>query len=135
VKRSALWFSTTTAVVAALLSFHTSTSGASGGARGAAASGVVTTAGTTTVTGTAASTRFGDVQVRLTVRAGKVVTATAIAYPTGGRDGEISSYAIPVLQNEAVTAQSAQIDTVSGATYTSNGYVQSLQSALDQAHL
>jgi uncharacterized protein with FMN-binding domain len=74
--------------------------------------------------------------VQLQIRGGKIISATAIDYPqSGGRDVEINSYAIPVLQQETVAAQSAKIDTVSGATYTSNGYQQSLQSALDAAHM
>jgi uncharacterized protein with FMN-binding domain len=76
------------------------------------------------------------VQVQITVTGGKVTDAQAVVYPNGnGRDVEINSYALPVLSQEAVQQQSAQIDTVSGATVTSDGYVQSLQSALDQAHL
>ncbi len=51
------------------------------------------------------------------------------------RDQEINSYAVPVLNGEVVQAQSAGIDMVSGATYTSDGYIQSLQSAIDQANL
>jgi uncharacterized protein with FMN-binding domain len=91
---------------------------------------------TTVVNGTSADTRYGPVQVQLHVRAGRVVSATAIDYPQGsGRDREINSFAIPVLQKETVAAQSAQIDTVSGATYTSDGYRTSLQAALDAAHL
>jgi uncharacterized protein with FMN-binding domain len=87
------------------------------------------------VNGEAAGTRYGPVQVQITVRAGKVVAADAIVYPTQDRrDQEINSYAIPQLDDEVVQAQSAQIDTVSGATYTSEGYVRSLQSAIDQAH-
>jgi uncharacterized protein with FMN-binding domain len=52
--------------------------------------------------------------------------------PGGGHSGQVSSYAAPQLRSEALQAQSAQINTVSGATYTSEGYIQSLQSALDQ---
>jgi uncharacterized protein with FMN-binding domain len=75
------------------------------------------------------------VQVQITVRAGRIVTAEAIEYPTQDRrDQEINSYAIPQLDEAVVQAQSAQVDTVSGATFTSEGYVSSLQSALDQAH-
>ncbi len=92
--------------------------------------------GTTTVTGRMAQTRWGPVQVRLTLSAGKVVVAEAIVYPSGNRrDAEINGYAVPILNSEVVTAQSAQIDTVSGATVTSDGYLQSLQSAVDAAHL
>lgn len=89
-----------------------------------------------TVNGTAVDTPYGPVQVQLTVQAGRIRTATAIAYPDGsGRDRAINSSAIPRLQAETVSAQSARIDAVSGATYTSDGYLKSLQSALDAAHL
>ncbi|MCW2601437.1 MAG: hypothetical protein JWM02_3266 [Frankiales bacterium] len=134
-KRIVLWFSSTATAVVLLFSFHTSTQGAAAGVRNSAAAGVVTSGGTTTVTGTSADTRYGPVQVRITVSGGQLVSATAIVYPTGGRDSEINSYAIPVLDKETVAAKSASIDSVSGATFTSQGYVQSLQSALDQAHL
>ena len=66
---------------------------------------------------------------------GKITKAEAVEYPQGNpRDQEINSYALPVLARRP-SAQSAQIDAVSGATVTSDGYIQSLQSALDQAHL
>src|SRR3954453_7711702 len=91
---------------------------------------------TKTYTGDAVDTRWGPVQVQITVTAGKVTDSQAVVYPNGnGRDVEINSYALPVLSQEAVQQQSAQIDTVSGATVTSDGYVQSLQSALDQPPL
>jgi major membrane immunogen (membrane-anchored lipoprotein) len=109
-------------------------SGTSGG--GTNGSSGTTGGGTSTVDGAAADTQYGPVQVELQISGGKIVAATAIQFPqSGGRDREINSYAIPVLQQETVAAQSAQIDTVSGATYTSQGYLQSLQSALDSAHL
>lgn len=88
------------------------------------------------VNGTSVDTQYGPVQVQIRVRAGHLVSAKAIDYPTGsGRDREINSQAIPILQQETVQAGNAQIDSVSGATYTSEGYRQSLQSALDLAHL
>jgi uncharacterized protein with FMN-binding domain len=91
---------------------------------------------TTVVNGTSVDTRYGPVQVQLHIRAGRIVSATAIDYPqSSGRDREINSFAIPVLQKETVAAQNAQIDTVSGATFTSDGYRTSLQAALDAAHL
>jgi uncharacterized protein with FMN-binding domain len=87
-----------------------------------------------TVTGSAVDTMYGPVQVQVTVRNGKVTAAQATEYPSQDpRDAQINSYAIPVLNSEAVAASSAQIDTVSGATYTSEGYISSLQSALDKA--
>lgn len=87
-----------------------------------------------TYTGTAAVTRFGNVQVRVTIAGGKITDVTALQLTDhDGRSVQISAEAAPILRQEALTAQSATIDTVSGATYTSEGYVQSLQSALDQA--
>lgn len=88
--------------------------------------------GTKTVTGTLISTRYGPVQVEVTVVNGKITSITAVELPSGGRSGMISAYAAPILTNEALAAQSAQIDLVSGATYTSTGYERSLQAALDQ---
>jgi uncharacterized protein with FMN-binding domain len=95
-------------------------------------SGATATA-TATVTGSVVSTRYGDVEVRVTIANGTITAVEAIALPSGGRSGQISSYAAPVLASEVLTAQSASIDTVSGATYTSAAYAQSLQAALDQA--
>jgi uncharacterized protein with FMN-binding domain len=94
-----------------------------------------TSAATTTVTGSTISTRYGDVAVEVTVANGTVTAVQAVALPSGGRSGEISAYAAPILASEALTAQSANIDIVSGATYTSQAYAQSLQAALDQAGL
>jgi uncharacterized protein with FMN-binding domain len=143
-KRLALWFSATIATLMLLFGYHTSLAGPATTAGTVAATGVVnpspgattsTSSSTTKVNGAAASTRYGDVQVQIVVSGGKIVKATAIAYSTGGRDGEINAYAIPTLQSETLTKQSASLDTVSGATYTSEGYMQSLQSAIDAAHL
>lgn len=87
-----------------------------------------------TYTGDEAQTIYGPVQVKITVKNGKVAGAEAIEYPNNDpRDAQINSYAIPALNSEAVAASSARIDTVSGATYTSQGYTSSLQSALDKA--
>ena len=92
-------------------------------------------ASSVTVNGAPADTQYGPVQVQITVRSGRIVRADAIDYPQGGgRDQQINSQAIPQLDQETLNAQSAQVDTVSGATYTSAGYRQSLQSALDAAH-
>jgi len=87
-----------------------------------------------TVTGAAWPTIYGPVQVRITVSGGKVTAATATEYPAGtSRDVQINAFAIPQLNSETVAAGNAKIDTVSGATYTSQGYLGSLQSALDKA--
>ena len=91
---------------------------------------------TKTVTGDAADTRYGPVEVKITVTNGQVSAVDAVEYPQDTpKDYEINSYAIPQLNQEAVAAKSAQIDMVSGATYTSDGYITSLQSALNKAGL
>ncbi|MFI5973311.1 FMN-binding protein [Streptomyces sp. NPDC051452] len=89
-----------------------------------------------TVTGDTVQTRWGPVRVRVTLQGGKFTDVNAVDYPQGNpRDQEINSYALPQLRREALAAQSADIDMVSGATYTSDGYRRSLQSALDSAAL
>jgi uncharacterized protein with FMN-binding domain len=85
------------------------------------------------VTGDSADTRYGPVQVKITVTNGKITAAEADDYPqTEPRDQQINSWAIPQLQQETIRANSSKIDLLSGATYTSEGYAQSLQSALDK---
>lgn len=87
-----------------------------------------------TFTGQVANTRFGPVQVQITVSGGAITDVQVPQYPSeSGRDQQINSRALPVLVKETVQAQSAEVDMVSGATYTSTGYRTSLQSALDQA--
>ena len=112
-----------------------SASAASGSAAPAnSASAKSGTAKTVTVTGAAWPTIYGSVQVQITVKAGKIASAAAVEYPTDTpRDQQINAFAIPQLNQEAVAASSAKIDTVSGATYTSGGYIGSLQNALDKA--
>jgi uncharacterized protein with FMN-binding domain len=105
-------------------------SGSSGAASGSSSSG------STSVTGDSVQTRWGPVQVRITVKNGKIVTSEAIVYPNNNHhDVRVNSYAVPILNQQAVEAQSADIDGVSGATVTSAGYEQSLQSAIDKANL
>ena len=87
-----------------------------------------------TYTGDSVNTRFGPVQVQLTIAGGQISDVQVIDYPnSNGRDRQINERAIPQLVSETIQAQSSQVNMVSGATYTSNGYVTSLQSALDQA--
>lgn len=84
--------------------------------------------------GSLVSTRYGDVQVRITVKAGKIVDITPLALPQGdGRSSEISAVAGPLLRQEVLSAQSGQVDGVSGATYTSEGYASSAVSAIQKA--
>ena len=89
-------------------------------------------------TGQDITTRFGDVQVQITISNGLITDVQAPLLPSDrARSVEISQAAGPILHEEAlqaVLAKTAQIDIVSGATYTSDAYVQSLQSAIDHAH-
>ncbi|WP_130178386.1 FMN-binding protein [Cryobacterium sp. SO1] len=89
-----------------------------------------------TFTGTAAQTRFGAVQVQITVADGSIADVAALHLTDHDqRSVQISNRAAPVLRQEVLAAQSANVQNVSGATYTSDGYLTSLQSALDQAGL
>ncbi|MFF7842989.1 FMN-binding protein [Streptomyces ossamyceticus] len=89
---------------------------------------------TRTVTGATAQSKYGPVQVRITLVGSRITGAAAVRSPDETpRSNDINSTAIPKLNQETLRAQSADIDTVSGATYTSEGYRQSLQSALDRA--
>ena len=92
-----------------------------------------TATGPATATGKVISTPYGQVQVQITVDNGKITDVQAVKLPTHGDSGQISDYVKPILASETLQAQSAKIDIVSGATYTSTGYARSLQSALDQA--
>src|SRR3954452_22324622 len=166
VKRIVLWAMTTLTVLVLLFGYHTSTSsepspgtvlaapgagtgssassgggtstdgspstdGGTGSAQGGTPSGT-----TKTVTGPAAATRWGPVQVEITVDGGRLTNVTVVEYPNGnGRDRQINARALPALVQETIDAQSADIDMVSGATVTSEGYLTSLQAALDGAGL
>jgi uncharacterized protein with FMN-binding domain len=89
-----------------------------------------------TFTGAAANTRYGPVQVQITVVNGKITNAIALTYPTESfRDQQINQQAIPYLIQETLAAQSANIQGVGGASYTSQGWADSLQSALTKAGL
>ncbi|TGB01342.1 FMN-binding protein, partial [Streptomyces palmae] len=89
---------------------------------------------TGTFTGDVIHTRYGPVQIAAVLQHGRITEIRAVQTPSdNGRDREIAASAVPRLTREALDAQSAHIDAVSGATYTSQGYVASLQSALDRA--
>jgi uncharacterized protein with FMN-binding domain len=146
-RRVLLWFLTTVSTVVLLFGYRTSTSsalppagtsaatlGATSGAAPATGTKTTTSTFTGTVTGTTASTRWGPVQVRATVANGTITAVDVIQQPSGNhQDTEINADAVPTLVQETLQAQSARIDMVSGATVTSDGYVASLQSVLDQA--
>jgi uncharacterized protein with FMN-binding domain len=90
------------------------------------------TAGETTITGHVANTVYGPVQIKLVVKSGKIVKVAVLEQPTNTiHDIQIGEFAFPRLISETLAAQSAKIDAVSGASYTSAGYISSLQSAVD----
>jgi uncharacterized protein with FMN-binding domain len=93
------------------------------------------TSASATIDGPVVDTRYGPVQVEIVLAGGQLQDVVAIQLPTGRRSGQISNAAAPILREEALQAKSASIDMVSGATYTSDAYAQSLQAALDQAGL
>jgi len=139
--RIAVWVASTVAAVVLLFSYSTSTSSqlaATGGSQvisGSLDAGSSTTGGST-VNGRLVPTQYGPVQVSIDVASGTITKVSVVRYPdTGSRDLEINRRAVPILIQETLDAQSANIDMVSGATYTSAGYEGSLQSALDQAGL
>ena len=163
-RRIVIWLASTVTVVVLLFGYHTSTDTAATAAgtstSGAPAAPSTTTtpkasdpptpsasstpsstpssnpssSGPKSYTGDVTQTRWGPVQVKITVTAGTISKVMVVQSPSGnGRDLEINSRALPVLTQETIDAQSAKIDMVSGATVTSGGYVGSLQSALDQA--
>ena len=104
---------------------------------GAGSSGPTTTtspSGTRTIDGPVVPNDYGDVQVRVTLNGTKIVDVQALQLPSHKRRSQqISDYAAPQLRTEVLQAQSANIDIVSGASYTSDGYAQSVQGALDKA--
>ena len=112
----------------------TSQSGSSGTGKTAAGAGGTSGYADGTFTGQDVSMRYGDVQVQVTISGGAVTDVTALQLPNGdGHSSRISSIVEPMLRSEALQAQTASIDLISGATYTSGAYMQSLQSALDTA--
>jgi uncharacterized protein with FMN-binding domain len=160
-RRITLWFLSTSTALVLLFSYHTSTagaggsaapvvavSGASSGTDNGAGSGTDSDSGSRTsgsdsssassqtYDGDAVQTRWGPVQVQITVEGGQIRVADVLQVPMANHhDQQINSRAVPILNAEAVDAQSADIDMVSGATDTSEGYLSSLQSAIDKAGL
>jgi uncharacterized protein with FMN-binding domain len=128
-RRAPFVLAATAAGTAALLAFHPQRSTTS-----AAVAPGKAPAGGRTVTGTTAATPYGPVQVRITVTGGRVADVAAVQLPQQDeRSSQISAYAAPLLRQEALTAQSASIDGVSGATFTSAGYEASLRAAVKSA--
>jgi uncharacterized protein with FMN-binding domain len=137
-RRSPIVLSATVAGTAGILSFHAhapavSAAPAATPTATAATKRTRTPSGSGAATGDPVSTVYGNAQVRVTVKSGKIVAVQALQLQ--GNDPhsvQISSSAAPILQQEVLTKQSAAVDAVSGATFTSASYTQSLQSALDK---
>lgn len=117
----------------------TGTTGSTGTGSSAAGSSGATATGSTasgTFKGTTVQTRFGPVQVQITVANGKITDVTALQLTnTDGKSIQISNRAAPLLRSKVLAAQSADVQTVSGATITSDAYLTSLQAAIDAANL
>ena len=108
----------------------------SGSATSAAAKKAPAAPRSGTVDGAVVGTQYGSVQVRVSFTGSKITDVHALQLTDSSRTSvSISAAAAPTLRREALAAQSAQVDVVSGATYTSEAYQQSLQSAIDAAHL
>ncbi|MGJ4845255.1 FMN-binding protein [Leifsonia sp. Le1] len=137
----------TTAAVAGRTSAGASTGTGSSGTTGTGSTGTSTTptpsatstpatapaSASTVVTGSTVDTRYGLIQLQVTFSGTTITAITALQTPDqDGRSVSINEQAVPILTQEALASQSASIDTVSGATYTSEGYMRSLQSAIDQ---
>ena len=163
-RRIVTWAMSTLTVIVLLFSYHTSRSsvvataetrpvtttsaqsdtgtttdsgsGSSGGTDDSSSSSSSSTTAAKTYAGDAIDTRYGPVQVQITTADGTITAVDVLQVPMSDRhDQMINSQAVPIYNEEAVQAQSADIDVVSGATYTWEGYTQSLQSAIDQANL
>jgi uncharacterized protein with FMN-binding domain len=144
-KRAILAIAGTISGLVLLLGFKTHPAGQAAGGVTGTGTGTTTgpspsaassagSSGTRTVQGSTIDTQWGPVQLQVTLTDGKITKVTALQLPDGNqRDREINDFAVPQLTQEALSAQSARIDAVSGATYTSDGYIRSLQSALDKA--
>jgi len=140
-RRIVLWVMSTLTLLVLLFSYHTSQGASTTVASSIeqlnnSATSSTDSSSSTTYAGDTVQTQFGPVQVQITVSGDQITKAEVLQVPWGnGRDQEINSLAVPILNSEAVQRQSAQIDMVSGASFTSNGYITSLQSAIDQANL
>jgi uncharacterized protein with FMN-binding domain len=134
-RRVTLWIVSTITALVLLFSYRTSLGGGSAAPSGPVVVAPSASGGALTVNGAVARTRYGPIQVQIQIQNHKIIDVRAVRYPNGNdRDVEINSYALPQLRDEVLSAQSARVDTVGGATYTSEGYLTSLQSALDAAH-
>jgi len=141
-RRSPIVLAATVVGTAGVMAFHphtpavqsaTATTGTATTTATATATPAKPTSGARTATGDAVDTQYGPAQVRVTVKGGKITDIEAVELQSNDpHSQQISSSAAPILKQEALDKQSADIDAVSGASFTSASYKQSLQSALDK---
>jgi uncharacterized protein with FMN-binding domain len=124
---------TTASTAAANASTASAATVAASSAAGAASTASATAYKNGTYTGDSVAIRWGDVQVKVAISGGQITDVSFLTYPTDQRSQAINSQAAPALSHEAVSAQSATVQVVSGATFTSRAFMQSLASALSQA--
>lgn len=119
----------------------TTTTGSAGGTPTGSAGGTPTGSstaaaagsGATTITGASESTPYGNVQVSVSFSGKKITGITVLQVPNSGSyDRQVAQAVPPILEKEVLSSQSASVNTVSGGTYTSTGYLQSVQSAIDK---
>jgi uncharacterized protein with FMN-binding domain len=123
-KKKTMMHGTGNATPSASSSSSSSSSGMAGGMSG----------GARTLTGAVANTMYGPMQVQVVLDGTEIAKVNILQHTDDGQmSAQVDAFALPKLTSETLTAQSARIDAVSGATYTSQGYIMSLQSALDQA--
>lgn len=154
-RRIIFWLASTATVLVLLFSYHTSLGAATSTQSAAAYSGSVAGSSSstrsstsdsstsssspsapkaTTTTGNVVYTRYGPIQVQVVTTGSTITSVSVLQYPSSDpRSQQINAQAVPILVQETLDAQSNSIDMVSGATYTSDGYLQSIQSALDKA--
>jgi uncharacterized protein with FMN-binding domain len=132
-KRAPIVLATTVLGSGAVLGFHARPSSLQTATAASSTTASSSGSGSGTALGDAEQTRYGSAQVRVTVSGGRITSIQAVQLQNGDpHSAQISSYAEPVLRQSVLSKQSAAVDTVSGATYTSLSYEASLQSALDK---
>jgi uncharacterized protein with FMN-binding domain len=133
-KRAPIVLTATAAGLAATLGFNPhSKAPTATGVTATSPSTSSSSSSTKSATGDAIANQYGNVQLNVTISGGKITKIQPVQLPSHDpKSSQISSYAEPLLRQSALAKQSADIDSVSGATYTSNGYKTALQSALDK---
>ncbi len=135
-KRILYFLLSTVTILVLLFGYRTSLMGPMTADESVVSADAPSTADSQTVTGAVAQTEWGPVQVAITVSGSEITDVQVLQFPNENpKDVQINNYALPVLVDETLSAQSANIEMVSGATVTSNGYISSLQAALDEAGL